>query len=108
MSASSCQLGGPTYNFSMCQALVWRHAPPLAPGARRDSTAGVAAIGVLSNLFLVATLVVTVAAYLTIFLTTERSPREILWTLLPAVLLAVLVAISIERAGLVQLTGSSP
>lgn len=43
-------------------------------------------------------LVVVVVAYVVIVVSTRRTPQELAWTLLPAVLLAVLVAVTIGAA----------
>jgi hypothetical protein len=58
----------------------------------------VAAIGPVSLVTLGICLLVIVVAYGIIFATSERSPRELAWTILPAVLLLVLLVVSTQAA----------
>jgi len=50
------------------------------------------------TIILVVSLAVVIGAYATIIATTQRSPRELAWTLIPALLLALLVAVSTNNA----------
>jgi hypothetical protein len=57
-------------------------------------------VAAISALALGVCLLVIAVAYGVILATTERTPRELAWTVLPAVLLAVLLAISAQAVGL--------
>ena len=52
----------------------------------------------ISALTLGLSLVVVVVAYGVIIATTQRTPRELAWTILPAILLAVLLVVTAQSA----------
>ena len=52
----------------------------------------------ISSLTLALCLLVVAVAYGVIIVTTERRPRELAWTILPAVLLAVVLVVTAQAA----------
>jgi hypothetical protein len=55
-------------------------------------------VAAISALTLVLCLLVVVAAYGVIIATTQRTPRELAWTILPALLLVVVLVVSAQAA----------